>query len=314
MAGDVRSTMRPALGLLVAPLALVALVACGEDRVEDPAGGAGTTVPADLRPTIPTVPTTVPPNTVPAGDGPRVDDIEVATGADDVVISVGYEGGFMPMGFTFAQVPNMVVTGDGRVITPGVVPAIYPGPFRMPLLERTISDAGVQRLLALADEHGLLADVEYAHNDMVADAPNTVVTIAADGATYVHRAYALDMEGTGEDDEARAALSEFVVAVGDIAAAAGDDELGPEEPYAADNVLIQALAVDPQPAASDPLPTVVEWPADAPVRLADAGECVAIQVAEAETLFADADQATYFLDGDQHYQIFAVDQIPGRTC
>ena len=48
--------------------------------------------------------------------------------------------------------------------------------------------------------------------------------------------------------------------------------------------------------------------------LADAAECASVTAAEAETLFADANQATYFLEGEQHYQLFAVDQIPGRSC
>jgi hypothetical protein len=179
----------------------------------------------------------------------------------------------------------------------------------------------VQELLAKADELGLLAEVEYARNDQVADAPDTVVTIAADGAIYRHRAYALGIEGPGtEQDPARANLLEFVTAMTDLPATVGEDQLGPEEAFDAEAYLIRATPADPEAAASEGIePTIVEWPADAPVRLAEAEDCAVVPADAFGPLFADATTLTFFTDAGPDgeavpYQVTPVQQFPGRTC
>ncbi len=166
-------------------------------------------------------------------------------------------------------------------------------------------------LLALADELGLLADVEYARNDQIADATDTVVTITVDGTTYRHQAYALDIEP--ESDPARANLSTFVAAMTDLQSTVGD-ELGTDEPFVPPAYLIRATPIDLATTTFDVEPTIEEWPADAPVRLADAAECAELPVADGEALFADATQLTFFTDADVTYQVAAVQQVPGRTC
>jgi hypothetical protein len=97
--------------------------------------------------------------------------------------------------------------------------------------------------------------------------------------TFEHRAYALGggVPDGGETDAARARLFDFVVAATDLASGPVSDEIGPEEPYRSDSYLIRATeAVNPEPtddAPIDILPTLVDWPSDAPVRLAAAAEC-----------------------------------------
>ena len=155
------------------------------------------------------------------------------------------------------------MTGDGRVIEQGPQIEIYPGPLLPNVLQRTISEAGVQALLRLAEEHDLFRDVEYEDATNIADAPFTIVTISANGATYEHSAYALGLGGDGtETDEARAALAAFVEQANDVVAAAGADTLGPEEPFEATSYLIRAHVADA--AAVEIEPTLVDWPADAP--------------------------------------------------
>jgi hypothetical protein len=56
----------------------------------------------------------------------------------------------------FAVQPWVVITGDGRVITQGPVPAIFPGPLAPNLRSRQISDPGRAAILAAAKELGLL--------------------------------------------------------------------------------------------------------------------------------------------------------------
>lgn len=285
-------------------VALLSLAACGDDSDN---GSAGTTPPTVPEETLPTVPPTSP--TTPPADG----GIEHPTGADDVVVRIAYEGGFVPVDVAFLNLPTLLVTGDGRAIVQGPVIAIYPGPLLPNMQVRQSTEDGVQALLALAEEHGLFAEVEYSRPDHIADAPDTVVQITANGETYVHRAYALNLDGSGEEsDPQRQALADFV------AAATGDwmygdnPELGPEEQYTSDTFLIRA-SVAPEESGEIP-PTIVEWPADASVRLADAAECAEVPAAEVADLFADATQLTYFTDGDVTYQIAAKPLLPGDSC
>src|SRR4051794_39090388 len=175
----VGSVMRHPLRVVLL-VAVVELMACGDDSPLD--GGA------TLPPTESTTPS-------PAS-------YEVATGPEDVVISVRQEGGFVPPGVLFAATPTALVAGDGRLLSTGPTTMIHPGPLLPNLLERSMTPAGIQQLLAKADELGLLADVVYSRNDQIADAPDTVVDITVGGRTHHHQAYALGMAG-GPEDPAR---------------------------------------------------------------------------------------------------------------
>lgn len=299
------------LYLLVPAVAAGLIVAaCGE---ESPSANTGSppasSAPSDTPPaSTPPSSEPSPPSTTPGSAG-----YDHPTGADDVVIQVGYEGGFVPAGVVFTQVPSLVITGDGRAITEGPVPAIYPGQLLPNLLQRTISEAGIQTLLAKADELGLLTDVTYADpSSLVADAPDTVVTITVDGTTYRHVAYALGIDP--EADEDRANLFEFVTAATDLTGTVGADQLGTEEPYESDTYLIRATEVDLATMDTEVPPTVVRWPADASVRLAAASECAELPRGEGDLLFSDANQLTFFKQAGVTYSVAAVLQLPGRSC
>jgi hypothetical protein len=281
--------MRRLALILVVPL--LAVAACGDDGPAPRA--AGTLPPATTQAPTPSY--------------------DLATGAGDVVISVRYEGGFVPAGAIFARTPVALVTGDGRALTTGPVPAIYPGPLLPNIQERSITPAATQQLVALADRLGLLADVTYPRNDQVADAQDTIVDITVGGRTFHHQAYALGIDGS-EADPGRQRLLELVSAVGDLEGTVGAASLGPEQLFRADQYLIQAVATDPPTAGTDVAPTVVPWPNDAPVRLADATTCAAVPVAVAGPLFDEANALTYFTDAGVTYYVAAVQQVPGRTC
>ena len=288
--------------LAVAAIAAVVLAACGDDS---PSGDA----PSDSQPTDTVAPvdtspdTTAPPTTVAGG-------IDHPTGADDIVVRIAYEGGFVPVEVAFLNLPTLLVTGDGQAIVQGPVVEIYPGPLLPNMQARPVTEAGIQDLLGLAEDRGLLADVEYTNPTNIADAPDTVVEIAADGETFVHRAYALGI--SDETDPARAALADFVAqATGDWLY--GDNpELGPEAPYTSDTYLIRASDVGDY--TGDIEPTVVDWPADASVRLAEAGECAAVPAPEVGDLFADANQLTFFAEDGITYQLTVKPLLPGDGC
>jgi hypothetical protein len=239
----------------------------------------------------------------PAGSEPQ------AAESDAVVLSITDVGGFVPPDRTFTNEPRLLVTGDGRVIQSGPVIAIYPGPLLPNLLQRSITETGIQRLLDLADEHGLLGDVTYTRPDNIADAADTVVTITVDGETFEHRAYALGggVPDGGETDAARARLFDFVVGATDLASGPVADEIGPEEPYRSDSYLIRATqAVNPEPTGDAPIdiqPTLVDWPSDAPVRLAAATECAEVPTNRFTRMFEDANQLTRFVDDGVAYSL-----------
>ncbi len=63
----------------------------------------------------------------------------------------------MPAGFAFVSTPSLLVSGDGRVFTPGIIPAIFPGPLLPAMMVRTVTEAGVQAMLGIVGDAGLLA-------------------------------------------------------------------------------------------------------------------------------------------------------------
>jgi hypothetical protein len=310
----VRRGMRHPRRLAIAALfPLLALAACGDDSsVEDASA------------TLPPVATPAPTTPVPTGPDASADpgtSYDVATGADDVVISVTNEGGFVPAGFAFVNTPVALVTGDGRALTTGPVITIYPGPLLPNIQQRSISPVAIQQLLGQADELGLLSEVTYENPTNIADAGTTIVSITVGGTIYRHEAYALGLGPDGETDPARQALAEFVDAVSDLPATVGDAELGPEEPFTSEQFLIQAMPVDRAAIGGDGVePTFVPWPTDAPTRLADAASCAAVPAAEFGALFADATTLTFFTevdptdDAEITYSVTPVQQLPGRSC
>lgn len=268
--------------LAVVPLAAI-VAACGDPNEQ----------PVTTEPTTPgTTPVTAPTGIV------------HPTGADDVVLKVSYEGGLVPAGYFFASVPALLVSGDGRAFSSGPVPAIYPGPLLPNILVRSIGEDGVQSVLRIAADAGLLASPpDYSGGDNVADAPDTVVTINAANEQFVHSAYAL---GIGQPESAsRQNLLDAVnrlTALSDAGAAT----------FAAETYRLRARAVDPAELTSQDLPpTVVDWPVDSNVVLADATDCARVAASAVGSLFTDAKQNTYFKEGDVVYQLSVRGVLPG---
>jgi hypothetical protein len=234
----------------------------------------------------------------------------------DVVLEFGQYGGFTTPAFTFQRPPEILVTTDGRVFGPAPVVAIYPGPLVPPSQVRTITPAGVEALIDAARDADLLRDVEYAADEMLADAPTATLTITADGETWVHEAYALGI-GPGEEPDAdREALASFVEQLRDLESLVGADELGPWELAEPDTYLVRATVVDDLSGFGDGEiePRLVDWPSDAGSALADVGECAELDAADVGELFQSADELTFFTDGGVTYQVVVAPQLPGRSC
>lgn len=305
-----RARVRRSIAPLLAGTLAVALAACGDDTIDGTADdGALDSVPAPSGTTNP--PATDGPTSPPSSPAPNAPTaIEHPVGADDVVLEISYEGGFVPVEVAFQNLPTLLVTGDGRLIVQGPQIAIYPGPLLPNMQVRSISEEGIQQLLELAAEHGLLTERAYENPTDIADAPDTVVTIAANGETYEHRAYALGFED--DSDELRTMLSDFVDRVTGDWVTSDNPELGPEQPFDAEQYLVRAIAVDDL-SGYEIEPTVLDWPADLPP-LAEATECLALPAAELGDLFAEANQLTFFTSDGVTYQMAVKPQLPGDAC
>lgn len=300
------------LAAVATPSLLALLSACGDPTTEP----ADTTPPTSAPPSSGATP---PPAT--AGSG----SIPYPTGADDVVVRIAQVGGFVPAGTAFVEVPDLLVTGDGRLFQPGMQTLQYPGPLLPAITLGSITPTGIERLLAAAQAQGLLAEPvpEYAPNSQVADAPSTVVELQAGGVHVTHQADALGFVPDGQGDPAkeltpeRARLLTFVNAARDLATAVGADQLGPSEPWVPDAYRIQARQADPSTidtTGGEPAPTIVPWPSGTGVRLADAATCaIGTGDALASTL-AEATTLTFFTEDGATYQVSAVGQLPGTGC
>ena len=251
---------------------------------------------------------------------PVADGYQHPTGADDVVVEYAEVGGFIPREFAFQQTPNVLVSGDGRVFGPGAQIAIYPGPLLPAVQVQSITEEGIQAILAAADDAGLLQEIDYEQPTNIADASTAQVTINVNGETYVHEAYALGLaipgEGGQETTPQRQALADFIAQLNDLAGLVGADELGEQEIFDPSQYGIEALVVeDLSVYGSDGIePTVIDWPADVTVRLADAATCTVVPASEVGEILGAANQLTFFTDADVTYQVLAKPILPGTTC
>lgn len=203
--------------------------------------------------------------------------------ADVPLLQVQHAGGFVPIGFDFATVPQLTVYSDGTAVVHGPVPAIYPPPALPNLMAVDLSDEDVAALLAAAQEAGLLAEAPDYGQPPVADMPATVVTLTVGDKTYEHRAEALDigtdelagLEGLAEGSiEAREALIGFIAIATETVGGAGEGEPLPIEAF--------EVMARPGAGAGAEAPDPLAWPLD--LALTDVGDCTVVEGEDAQTL------------------------------
>ncbi len=323
---------------LTAALAVPALglfAACGSDSTGDslqssdatdslPVTSTASTTEPSVAPPETAPPETAPPETAPAELVPTdtVPSTESTTdaGLDEPILSYTAPGGFTTSQFAFQDPPLALLTADGRLIGPGVSTAIFPGPLLPVHQVQTVTPAGIDSLVAAADAAGLLADVDYSTDGglVVADAANTLLTITADGVTYTHEAYALGIGGGPGADQTestpeRQALLDFLTTLqADPASIFGDDDLGGATVY--EPTAYQFIATSMAGADIVADATIVDWPADTGIDLAEATECTEVERAVIGDLFQDATQLTFFAQDDENYQVTPRPAYPGRSC
>ncbi|MEO6578382.1 MAG: hypothetical protein ABIO99_05730 [Candidatus Limnocylindria bacterium] len=120
------------------------------------------------------------------------DQIEHPSGSEAVLI-VEWAGGFVPIEFLATRLPTFVLLGDGRVIMQGPQTLEFPGPAYPPLIERTLTEDGMQAILRAVEGTNLFTrdlDLRGAQN-MVADAPDTLFILNAGGQDVTVSIYGL---------------------------------------------------------------------------------------------------------------------------
>ena len=251
---------------------------------------------------------------------PVADGYQHPTGADDVVIEYAEVGGFVTREFAFQQTPNLLVSGDGRVFSPGAQIEIYPGPLLPAVQVQPITEDGIQAILAAAEEAGLLQQIDYEQATDIADASTARVTINVNGETFVHEAYALGLAFPGEGSEEvtpeRQTLADFIARLNDLNGLVGADQLGEQTIFEPAEYVIEAIVIDDLSVyGTDGIePTMVDWLAEASVRLADAATCTVVPAAEVGKALGVANQLTFFTEADVTYQVLAKPILPGSVC
>jgi hypothetical protein len=277
----------------------------------------------------------VPPPPSAGGGG----DIEHPTGADEAVIAVTQTGGMIPVDMQVGQTPTFVLTGDGRVIVPGMQTLEFPGPMLPPLHERWLSEEGIQSILRAIDETNLFAgDLENrVMQAMVTDNPDTVITVDAGGRTATATVYAIGQFFDGMEPPPGTDAAELEAYV--LLSTLHDrlltlDTWLPEDawatdtwvPYEPEAMRLYVRDVTDQPA--DDLPGQERaWPTDEDPStfgeelpaIGDGTRCVVVEGEAGElwyTELSNANENTVWTSGDRRYAIDARPLLPHEpvTC
>ncbi|HEY7940584.1 MAG TPA: hypothetical protein VID25_01450 [Candidatus Limnocylindrales bacterium] len=245
-----RPMLSRAAPFMVGALAL-ALVACS-------AGGAGSPGPSGSTGPTPSGPSTTGP--LPGG--------EIGAG---LVVSVTEVGGFVGPDVTLGRLADIAIYRDGRVFQPGAVDAIFPGPLLPPLLQTTVSSAGIQAVLDLARQDGLADHDQSYLTPIGADMPDTIITVVVNGKAVIGRFSSLGASGSNLTDPAeiaaRAKASDFLSRLTGYPSVLAPYQVGQSQPYVPTAVQIVARLGDPsagvEPSMLARQPLV--WPLAAPL-------------------------------------------------
>ena len=271
------------------------------------------------------------PSTPPPDDDP----IEHPTG-DEPILVVDIAGGFAPVQFMATRLPAFVLLGDGRVIMQGVQTLEFPGPALPALIERTLTEEGIQRVLqAVEDTNLFTADLELnGAQSVVADAPNTIFILDAAGHQVTVSVYGLgtlqpDMEpppgmpsGEIEAHRVLSQLNDGLMTI-DSWLPAGAWESEGWQPYQPEALRLYVRDVTGQPSEGGDLPEQVrEWPTgDDPAAFgeveeffADGTRCGVVDAELGAVWLAElsaANQMTLWTtDGDDRFSVTARPVLP----
>lgn len=230
-------------------------------------------------------------------------------GPDELVLRVEYTGGFTTPASLATRLPIISVYGDGRVITPAPMLAIYPGPALPALQVHQAPAAAVTRLVEDAIAGGAADGGDFG-DPPIADAANTKFTVlTADGLASTE-VYALSESGdTGADGitEAQRAARQRLTTLFDKLTSF-PDSLGESKAYQPKEMLAVASRWADPGQTDLPAPPEAAWPGPAlpgtPMP-PDLG-CVGVtggELAKVNEAAARANAATPWTSGGQRWTI-----------
>jgi hypothetical protein len=233
----------------------------------------------------------------------------------DLVLRIDPLPGYGPEEWWYTHLPIISVYGDGRVITAGAMPAIFPGPALPPLLIQQIPTSDVRGLAERARAAGVGSNADLGHPRVV-DAGSMRFTLLTDAGLVQTTAYALgdfdDPNFTAPQRAARQALQDLV------------DELrrplpGPAQvPYTPTGVAVIAQPWQDPGDPALPNPPAVAWPGPAlPGRyLTERLGCAIATGATADAVIAAATRAnarTPWSYGAQRWTLTLRPLLPDET-
>ncbi len=287
---------------------------------------SGGSPPASQAPSEPPEASAPPASTPPSDDGGSTGDIEHPTGSDEAIIAITWAGGMLPVHMQATQTPQFVLTGDGRVIVPGMQTLEFPGPILPALQERTLTEEGVQLVLEALEETNLfVGDLENrVMQSMMADANDTIFTVNAGGRTSVVTVYAIgallpDMEPPPGADAAELEAYRVLSLLNDRLMTL--DTWLPEDAWSSDwhdyqpeALRLYVRDVTDEPIDQDLPGQELEWPTDEDPaafgeELPEWGDGTRCAVVEGDAgatwlaAFAEANQNTVWTSGERRYAI-----------
>ena len=273
-----------------------------------------------------TSPTATPTTTA----SPTPEAIAHPTGADEYILRIAQEGGFVAPAALLTRLPLVTLAGNGCAIVEGLHTDIFPGPVLPNLLETCLTEYGVQGILQAAKLAGLMnGDADYG-NPHVADATTTVFTLNAGGKTMTVKAYALgeatQSTGTPAADVARQKLVELQNKLANLhewlPATAFS---GAQHPYEVTRLQVVSQPVSGGGSVATPEGIAVQhpdWPLATP--LSEIGQpfntsatmrCTIVQGDDLATLMTQlhtANQLTQWNSGGEEYSLLLRPLLPGE--
>ncbi len=273
----------------------------------------------------------------PETEGAGGEGIEHPTAADEAILVVDAVGGFVPVEFLVTQTPSFSLFGDGRVVMMGMQTLEFPGPALPALVERQLSEAGIQAVLEAVAATGQFDSTRELRGAMnvIADAADTRFAVSAGGREVTVSVYGLGLLMPGQevpdmpagDAEAHMALSalndQLMTLDGWLPADAwATDGWHPYEPEA---FRLYVRDVTDEPVDADLPEHVMEWPGeDDPAAFGEEQPFFAngtrCGIVEGESWFAALSQATQSTrwtdDGERRFTVAARPLLPHEdpTC
>ena len=165
--------------------------------------------------------------------------IDHSTDGHDVLVRVAFEGGFVPLEWTYRSLPSFSLYGDGTLVLPGAQIELYPGPALPSISTRTVTEEGIQTTLeeALGSIQGVPDEMLDMGSVGLADVPTTVITIRAGDVDRTIKVYGLSelterpQHMSAEEFQARGQLQQLVTKLEGLATWLPDGSLGTETSY-----------------------------------------------------------------------------------